>query len=480
MVSPSVGTGAGRLAVQPSTSAEPLPVIWPLLGRHIAFHRRLVDLTDSVKAALLLSQSIYWTRRGRNVARSGGWFHKTAEQWTWETCLSPREQGNARDVLRELSFLEERRMGVPARGYFRLDLDSLGRRLSDRIAADPRCINWQDTVVVAQMLGPAVAYHRTLAGIGGGVHAGLLLSRALYLTRIQSTREPEAWICNSTARWSEELGLSRREQESARRDLQRIGIWEEARRGVPASLVARVRLEELLSLLIPGASADLERPAYATSPVCGKPTDKLAQNGESRMWQSHMLVSTKAPNKIRQKRQSIYVLSTSVLVQTQHNAREAPVDNSDGGGVDAADVEVEAGGGGGGDLIFPDRMSPQERAAARMLLCPCVDQSQELLDELAGRLKAHGVRGSPVAYLRGLIARAMAGTFIAELGLSIAAERRNRQLADEQRSAREAQERREAALRDTPEYQARIQAQRERLGQLRDDMRQRMAKTGPR
>ena len=28
--------------------AAPLSVIWPLLGRHIAFHRRLVDLTSSV------------------------------------------------------------------------------------------------------------------------------------------------------------------------------------------------------------------------------------------------------------------------------------------------------------------------------------------------------------------------------------------------------------------------------------------------
>ena len=42
-----------------SRSTAPLAVVWPLLGRHIAFHRRLVDLTASVKAALLLSQSLY-------------------------------------------------------------------------------------------------------------------------------------------------------------------------------------------------------------------------------------------------------------------------------------------------------------------------------------------------------------------------------------------------------------------------------------
>ena len=94
----------GRVVVEesgwePSSHAAPLPIIWSLLGRHIAFHRRLVDLTDSVKAALLLSQSIYWTRHGRDIAQSGGWFHKTTQQWTWETGLSQREQTGARDAL---------------------------------------------------------------------------------------------------------------------------------------------------------------------------------------------------------------------------------------------------------------------------------------------------------------------------------------------------------------------------------------------
>ena len=79
--------------------AAPLSVIWPLLGRHIAFHRRLVDLTSSVKAALLLSQSIYWTRHGRDIARNGGWFHKTTEQWAIETGLSPKEQASAREQM---------------------------------------------------------------------------------------------------------------------------------------------------------------------------------------------------------------------------------------------------------------------------------------------------------------------------------------------------------------------------------------------
>ena len=112
--------------------AAPLSVIWPLLGRHIAFHRRLVDLTSSVKAALLLSQSIYWTRHGRDIARNGGWFHKTTEQWAIETGLSPKEQASAREVLRNLALLDDQRIGIPARLHFRLRLDELGARLAEK------------------------------------------------------------------------------------------------------------------------------------------------------------------------------------------------------------------------------------------------------------------------------------------------------------------------------------------------------------
>ena len=253
-----------------STHAPPLPIIWSLLGRHIAFHRRLVDLTDSVKAALLLSQSIYWTRRGRDIAQSGGWFHKTTEQWAWETGLTHKEQRLARDVLKNLALMDERRMGVPPRVHFRLLMEQLGNRLSDRTAGVPRSVNWQDAAMVAKMLGPSVAYHRTLADIGGGVHAGLMLSRALYRTRLQTARKHDAWISNSAALWCEEIGLSRREQQTARRDLARIGVWRDALRGMPSRLVGRISLDRLLSLLTGDAPAAAQDPCCTAAPVCGE------------------------------------------------------------------------------------------------------------------------------------------------------------------------------------------------------------------
>jgi hypothetical protein len=124
-------------------------------------------------------------------------------------------------------------------------------------------------------------------------------------------------------------------------------------------------------------------------------------------------------------------------------------------------------------------MLSQERAAARQLLQDRGDQAQGLLDELAGRLQANAVRSSPVGYLRGLIARAEAGTFLPELGPRVASDRQQTQKSAEQRHAREAEQRRQEIERVTPEYQARVRAQREKLSQLRDDMKQRLATGRP-
>jgi hypothetical protein len=177
--------------------------------------------------------------------------------------------------------------------HFRLDQDQFGNRLTRRFGADLRTTDGSDTAMVAKMLGPAVAYHRTLAGVSGGVHAELLLSRALYLTRSRAVRARDGWICNSIAQWSQDIGLNRREQENACRDLARIGIWEEALRGMPPRLVARVRLDCLQSLLTHGVPMAAQDVCCAAAPVCGDATSRLAQKGETSMWQPHILVSTK-------------------------------------------------------------------------------------------------------------------------------------------------------------------------------------------
>ena len=292
----SEGVGDSEDGWAPARQVRAIETLWPLLGRHIAFHRRLVDLTASVKAAVLLSQSIYWTRHGRDIDEAGGWFLKTTGQWRMETGLSAREQDTARLVLRDLAIIEEQRIGFPARLHFRLCLDQLDALLSDRIGRPAGLLDWADGAAVAELLGPSLAYHRRLAGIGGGVHAGLLLSRALYLTRLQVRRQLQEWVGNSIAEWTQQIGLTRYEQEIARRELASAGVWEEVRLGIPRRLFVRIRLDCLLALLAGDESGHAARIASPSSPECGIPTINVRQKGQTSMQESHIHVSTKAPN----------------------------------------------------------------------------------------------------------------------------------------------------------------------------------------
>lgn len=92
--------------------------------------------------------------------------------------------------------------------------------------------------------------------------------------------------------------------------------------------------------------------------------------------------------------------------------------------------------GGGSPLIYPKQFSPKEIAlATRNLEAFPPALAQELLDELAGRLNTHSVRGAPLSYLRSLIARAKAGTFEPEIGVRIAlARQRDKELAAQRQS----------------------------------------------
>ena len=118
-------------------------------------------------------------------------------------------------------------MGIPAKLHFRLAVEQLGEWLSRRIGRACARVDWDDAAALAELLGPTLAYHRTLAAVAGGVNAGLLLSRALHLTRLQSKRQSDGWFSRSIPQWTEELGLTRREQERARRALAGAGLWEE-------------------------------------------------------------------------------------------------------------------------------------------------------------------------------------------------------------------------------------------------------------
>lgn len=93
----------------------------------VSFHRCLVPVTGGITSALLLSQAI-WTSQWLEPA-AGGWFLRSQDEWTQETGLSRWEQESARRSLRRSGLLEERRIGMPARLWFRVRPDAVWRAL---------------------------------------------------------------------------------------------------------------------------------------------------------------------------------------------------------------------------------------------------------------------------------------------------------------------------------------------------------------
>jgi hypothetical protein len=76
----------------------------------------------------MLSQAIYWSLRTSNA---DGWFYKTQEDWEEETGLTRREQESARILLKSRGLMDEERRSVPAKMFFKVDLDLVQTRLAE-------------------------------------------------------------------------------------------------------------------------------------------------------------------------------------------------------------------------------------------------------------------------------------------------------------------------------------------------------------
>lgn len=84
----------------------------------VSFHRCLVPITGGVTAALMLSQAI-WTSQEIDQS-ANGWFARSQDEWAEATGLTRWEQETARRALRSFGFLEERRIGMPAKLWYRV------------------------------------------------------------------------------------------------------------------------------------------------------------------------------------------------------------------------------------------------------------------------------------------------------------------------------------------------------------------------
>ena len=105
-----------------------------ILDRPIAFQRVFVRVTGSITGALLLSQAVYWQKRARG---EDGWWWKTQEDWESETGMTRRELEGARKDCLASGILDYERKGLPAKGFYRVNVERLHAALG-RLGAQSR------------------------------------------------------------------------------------------------------------------------------------------------------------------------------------------------------------------------------------------------------------------------------------------------------------------------------------------------------
>lgn len=157
-----------------------------------------------------------------------------------------------------------------------------------------------DYALLHSLLTRPIAFHRVFVTISGSVLAGLMLSQAYYWT--PRGESDDGWFYKTQAEWEEETGMSRWEQETARKKLLQIKtaagehVWQEERRGVPAKLFYRVSIPALFECIF------------------GEPIDVAIKNGgspQSSMLESHILEGGNPTDKTVAKPQSFYTETTT-------------------------------------------------------------------------------------------------------------------------------------------------------------------------
>ena len=445
-----VNSRVSALKKMPSAEGQPAAAI--------SVSSRLAEIVADPSALVLLSQLIYWSRRGAVVVERDGWIHKTAEQWSQETGMSWKVQLRARRILLANGLIEERLCQMPARLEFRLRLAVLLPKLAEMSGLPCPDPDWvwvadRQQSLLGDLLGRSYLFNAALT-THMPVAAAMLASRLITATgqRLDSpSLQPASlhWVQLHRADWLRETGLSKDQWQTARRHLRELGLLRERQRNYPRRVDLAINLQAVRVLVATStASVDVSpsvpddakdwakqvggighRPIQPTASPNPAPTDRpipptfIAQS-------DYYLVQG---NQLQLPLQSGWASPIWGGGLFSFQRREAAVAPADIQGV---------------DLIWPGCFEPGDREVARRHLNG-LDQGvqQALLDEIDWQRAAKPVR-SPVALLRSLCVKAREGTFIADGAHRIAGARRKRLERERQALAAQTAVRPEQAAAD--------------------------------
>lgn len=413
------------------------------LGKYyVAYYKVLADLTGSPKAALMLGHAMVMTRvvMEKQSHRKGGhegWFYKTAYDWKKITGLTVREIESARSILVDDGILHERRQGMPAKLWFRVDLDRLAYRLCEFTNTEYRAWSWEDRVLKA-LLGKPILFYVPFAWIADSALAGLYMSTLLAkLLKVISQNEvmQDGWF-NSTIHQSiEQLNFGRHALMNAREKLIEANMIEEIReKRAKSRLLSRINLADLPDIIALEASK-YHSMSKNDNQVCRKTTYYSSPKRETRVHQNAKQQFTETQNKSSPKRETCFAVSETLITRAnsvfnttyQHPHNEIASVKSDNV-LEVVDFS---------NLIYPDNLLPAERGEAIKLISSrqfsrC--RHQLVLDEWHGQILKGNVKLNQLGYLRVLMQKESEGILVVEVGHQIQARRIQRQQQLEERS----------------------------------------------
>lgn len=135
----------------------------------IAFHRAFVSLTGSVTAGVLLSLCVE-LMNDPSKSDLDGWILISSDEITERCGLSRKEQVTARDCLRDMNVLQERRTGFPAQLEMRLKTDQLERALLKLSQSQKLIPNTGSNFIATEPMILGTVEQSSIASVGVAVH----------------------------------------------------------------------------------------------------------------------------------------------------------------------------------------------------------------------------------------------------------------------------------------------------------------------
>ena len=97
------------------------------------------------------------------------------------------------------------------------------------------------------ILDRPISYNPAFRRITGSTVASIFATQCWYWSKRH--KDDDGWFWKTGAEWEEETGLTRSEQETARKHCKRVGIVEEQLKGVPATMYYRINRPKIYELL---------------------------------------------------------------------------------------------------------------------------------------------------------------------------------------------------------------------------------------